>query len=127
MAHSDAKYIFLSRPRRFGKSLLTSTLHAYFEGQKELFKGLAVEELEKEWTEYPVLHFDMSTAKHVDKKRLESELDLKLLRYEKRLTAPMKKKQKPTNAWKASSAAPTNRRGARWWCSSTNTTLRCWT
>ena len=60
MAHSDAKYIFLSRPRRFGKSLLTSTLHAYFEGQKELFKGLAVEELEKEWTEYPVLHFDMS-------------------------------------------------------------------
>ena len=83
MAHSDAKYIFLSRPRRFGKSLLTSTLHAYFEGQKELFKGLAVEELEKEWTEYPVLHFDMSTAKHVDKKRLESELGLKLLRYEK--------------------------------------------
>lgn len=59
------KYLFLSRPRRFGKSLLTSTLHAYFEGRKELFQGLAIEQLEKEWTEYPVLHFDMSTAKHV--------------------------------------------------------------
>lgn len=64
------KYLFLSRPRRFGKSLLTSTLHAYFEGRKELFQGLAIEQLEKEWTEYPVLHFDMSTAKHVDKEQL---------------------------------------------------------
>ena len=73
MVHSASNYIFLSRPRRFGKSLLTSTLEAYFEGRKELFKDLAVERLETEWTEYPVLRFDMSTAKHVDKERLESE------------------------------------------------------
>lgn len=58
------KYVFLSRPRRFGKSLLSSTLHSYFAGEKDLFKGLAIEGLEKEWTEYPVLHFDMSTFKN---------------------------------------------------------------
>lgn len=77
-----AKYIFLSRPRRFGKSLLTSTLHSYFSGQKELFQGLAIEKLEKEWTEYPVLHFDMSTAKHADSEQLLQELNLKLFNYE---------------------------------------------
>ena len=82
MVHSASNYIFLSRPRRFGKSLLTSTLEAYFKGRRELFKGLALERLETEWTEYPVLHFDMSTAKHVDKERLESELNLKLIEYE---------------------------------------------
>ena len=82
MTHSASKYMFLSRPRRFGKSLLTSTLEAYFEGRKELFKDLVVERLETEWTEYPVLRFDMSTAKHVDKERLESELNLKLIEYE---------------------------------------------
>ena len=83
MTHSASKYMFLGRPRRFGKSLLTSTLEAYFQGRKDLFKGLAVERLETEWTEYPVLRFDMSTAKHVDKERLESELNLKLIGYEK--------------------------------------------
>ena len=61
------KYIFLSRPRRFGKSLLVSTLQAYFEGRKDLFKGLFIETVEKEWTQYPVLRFDMSTAKHCNK------------------------------------------------------------
>ena len=82
LAHSPARYFFLSRPRRFGKSLLVSTLRSYFEGRKELFKGLAVEQLEEEWTQYPVLHFDMSTAKHVNETRLEQELSLKLTRYE---------------------------------------------
>ena len=82
MTHSASKYMFLSRPRRFGKSLLTSTLEAYFKGRRELFKGLALERLETEWTEYPVLHFDMSTAKHVDKEDLILELEKKLLRYE---------------------------------------------
>ena len=77
------KYVFLSRPRRFGKSLFASTLHAYFEGRKELFEGLAVSEYEKEWVRHPVLHFDMSTAKHMDKKGLLSELNLKLRQYEK--------------------------------------------
>ena len=54
------KYIFLSRPRRFGKSLFASTLQAYFEGRKELFEGLAIADYEKEWVKHPVLHFDMS-------------------------------------------------------------------
>ena len=83
MTHSGSNYIFLSRPRRFGKSLLTSTLHSYFEGRKELFEGLAIDKMEKEWTSHPVLHFDMSTAKHVDKEQLEQELGLQLSEYEK--------------------------------------------
>ena len=74
--------VFLSRPRRFGKSLLASTLHSYFAGKKELFKGLAIERLETEWAEHPVLHFDMSTAKHMDKETLEQELNGKLSDYE---------------------------------------------
>ena len=74
MTHGGGKYFFLSRPRRFGKSLLTSTFQSYFEGKKELFKGLAIEKLETEWTEYPVLHFDMSGGKHLDKDQLEEYL-----------------------------------------------------
>lgn len=58
-----AKYIFLSRPRRFGKSLLTTTLHSYFEGNKELFEGLKIMELEKKWNSYPIIHIDLSVAK----------------------------------------------------------------
>ena len=84
MAHSDSNYIFLSRPRRFGKSLLTSTLEAYFEGRRELFKGLALERLETEWTEYPVLHFDMSLGKHLDKEGLERYLLWMLKRTEQK-------------------------------------------
>lgn len=61
-----AKYIFLSRPRRFGKSLLSSTLEAYFQGEKELFRGLKIMGLEKEWEQYPVIHLDLSTAKGLD-------------------------------------------------------------
>ena len=59
-------YYFLSRPRRFGKSLLISTLESYFLGRKELFKGLAIESLEKDWVEYPVLHLDLNTKKYDD-------------------------------------------------------------
>ena len=69
------QYVFLSRPRRFGKSLFASTLHAYYAGQRELFDGLAISEYEKEWVKHPVLHFDMSGAKHLDKARLERYLD----------------------------------------------------
>ena len=58
------KYVFLSRPRRFGKSLLSSTLHSYFDGRKDLFEGLKIMTLEKEWEEYPVIHLDVSTAKN---------------------------------------------------------------
>ena len=78
MTHGASGYKFLSRPRRIGKSLLTSTIHSYFEGRKDLFEGLAIKCLEKEWTSYPVLHFDMSTAKHMDKERLLSELERNL-------------------------------------------------
>ena len=78
----DYSCVFLSRPRRFGKSLLISTLHSYFEGRKDLFEGLDIEALEKEWTVYPVLHFDMSTAKHLDVENLKLELSNKLTRYE---------------------------------------------
>ena len=88
MAHGASNYCFLSRPRRFGKSLLTSTLHSYFAGKKELFKGLAIEKLETEWTEYPVLNFDMSLAKHVDKDTLESMLDVQLFEHEKIYGSP---------------------------------------
>ena len=71
MTHTSGKYFFLARPRRFGKSLLVSTMQSYFEGKKDLFKGLAVDKLEKEWTEYPVLHFDMSGGKHMEPEQLE--------------------------------------------------------
>ena len=74
MTHTDGTYFFLSRPRRFGKSLLVSTFQSYFEGRKELFEGLAIEKLEKEWTEYPVLHFDMSKGKHMDVEQLNRYL-----------------------------------------------------
>ena len=60
---NDAKYAFLSRPRRFGKSLLSTTLESYFSGEKELFEGLKIMKLEHEWTKYPVIHLDLSTAK----------------------------------------------------------------
>lgn len=61
-----ASFVFMSRPRRFGKSLLTSTLYSYFSGDRELFEGLKIMELEEEWTQYPVLHFDLSGAKHIE-------------------------------------------------------------
>lgn len=67
-------FIFLSRPRRFGKSLLCSTLKAYFQGKKELFEGLAVERLEKNWTKHPVFHFDMSVLKNKTKEEMRSTL-----------------------------------------------------
>lgn len=71
---SSGKFFFLSRPRRFGKSLLVSTFQSYFEGKKELFKGLAIEQLEHEWNKYPVLHFDMSGGKHMNKEQLNRYL-----------------------------------------------------
>ena len=74
MTHTDGKYFFLSRPRRFGKSLLVSTFQSYFEGKKELFEGLAIEKLEKEWNEYPVLHFSLAGGKHMEKEQLDQYL-----------------------------------------------------
>ena len=82
LTHGASQYVFLSRPRRFGKSLLVSTLEAYFQGRKELFKGLAIERLEREWTSYPVLRFDMSLGKHMEKEALERYLGDQLSTYE---------------------------------------------
>ena len=84
MTHTDGTYFFLSRPRRFGKSLLVSTFQSYFEGKKELFEGLAIEKLEKEWTAYPVLHFDLSKGKHMENELLEEYLGYLLEDYEKK-------------------------------------------
>jgi hypothetical protein len=67
-------YVFLSRPRRFGKSLLCSTLKCYFEGRRDLFKGLAIEQLEQDWTAYPVLHFSLSSVKDVAPSELPRRL-----------------------------------------------------
>ena len=68
-------YYFLSRPRRFGKSLLISTLEAYFQGKKELFEGLAMEQLEKDWITYPILHIDLNTQKYDTPESLENKLN----------------------------------------------------
>lgn len=84
MTHTDGTYFFLSRPRRFGKSLLVSTFKSYFEGKKELFEGLAIEKLEKEWNTYPVLHFDLSKGKHMEKAQLEEYLGYLLEDYEQK-------------------------------------------
>jgi len=75
-------WIFLSRPRRFGKTLLTSTLQAYFEGRKELFEGLAMEELETEWVKYPVFHFNMSELKDLPIEEIQPRIGLQLEPYE---------------------------------------------
>ena len=78
-----AKFIFLSRPRRFGKSLLSSTLHSYFAGKRELFEGLKIMELEQDWQTYPVLHFDLSGAKHMPPQQVKQELGRLMDEYEK--------------------------------------------
>ena len=75
-------YYFLSRPRRFGKSMLISTLKAYFQGKKELFGGLAIEALEKEWKQYPVLHLDLNAKKFDEPEDLIRLVDRQLLIYE---------------------------------------------
>ena len=80
---AEGKYYFLSRPRRFGKSLLLSTLQAYFEGQQELFRGLAVEQLEREWKKYPILHLDLNSREYKDEASLEAELNRHLEGWEK--------------------------------------------
>lgn len=76
-------YYFLSRPRRFGKSLLISTLEAYFQGKKELFQGLAMEKLEKEWKQYPILHLDLNIEKYDTLDSLNNILDKNLVAWEK--------------------------------------------
>ena len=80
----NGKYIFLSRPRRFGKSLLISTLKAYFQGKKELFEGLAISELEQTWESYPVLHLDLNVGLYTSKEGLLEALNSNLVDWEEK-------------------------------------------
>lgn len=79
---SSQNYFFLSRPRRFGKSLLVSTMESYFKGRKELFKGLAIEKLEKDWVEYPVLHLDLTGKAYNSQNSLLEILNYHLSQWE---------------------------------------------
>lgn len=80
----ESRFVFLSRPRRFGKSLLCSTLDYYFQGRKDLFEGLAIAELEKEWKQHPVLHFDLSLCKNqLEMSGITSELNRQIEAYER--------------------------------------------
>ena len=81
MVTTDAKNFFLSRPRRFGKSLLIDTLRCYFEGRKELFKGLYIDDKEKEWKKYPVIRLNLSNGKYYDKERVHPTINY-ILEYE---------------------------------------------
>lgn len=79
----ESQFVFLSRPCRFGKSLLCSTLKYYFQGRKDLFEGLAIAELEKDWKQHPVLHFGLSACKNLYKEEeILSALDSQLRDYE---------------------------------------------
>lgn len=80
----SGKIYFLGRPRRFGKSLLVSTLEQYFLGNKELFKGLAMDKLETEWKQYPVFHVDFSTGNYLNDGALEEKLSGTISRWETR-------------------------------------------
>ena len=84
MVSTDSTYYFLSRPRRFGKSLLVDTLRCYFEGRKELFEGLYIYDKEKEWRKYPVIRVDLSRGKYYEKERVHPILDSILNTHEKR-------------------------------------------
>ena len=79
---SEGRQYFLSRPRRFGKSLLLSTMRAYFEGKKELFTGLKISELEKDWIKYPVFYFDFNQNKYESSNDLATVLDIHLSKWE---------------------------------------------
>lgn len=93
LAHGT-KNNFLSRPRRFGKSLLVTTMQAYFEGKKELFKGLAIDKLETEWVEYPVIHLDLSRGKYYSIENLHIILNGVLEPYEEKYGIVVEKEDK---------------------------------
>ena len=80
---NEGSYYFLSRPRRFGKSLLLSTVEAYLSGKRELFKGLAIEQLEKDWTAYPIMHLDLNTDRYNTADVLKDRLNLFLSHWER--------------------------------------------
>ena len=89
----EGKPYFLSRPRRFGKSLLLSTMEYYFLGKKELFSGLAIEKLEKDWTEYPIIKISFGSDNYPDLDSLKSALNFILSKYEKLYNIPVDDKR----------------------------------
>ena len=136
----SGQYYFLSRPRRFGKSLLISTLEAYFLGKKELFKGLAMEGLEKDWTTHPVLHLDLNTQKYDTPEALNNVLEENLNYWEslygaseseigvaRRFNGIIRRAAEKAGqkVVVASSAVRQRKRGRKWWCWWTNTTSPC--
>ena len=92
----ESQFVFLSRPRRFGKTLLCSTLKYYFQGRKDLFEGLAIDELEKDWKQYPVLHFDISRCKNKKTPQgIVEALNYQLAKYEKTFGLPIGETMSP--------------------------------
>ena len=89
LTHNGSVY-FLSRPRRFGKSLLVSTLENYFLGHKELFRGLAIEKMETEWNEYPVFHIDFNATNFTNSGELEKKLNFYLAEWEQKYNLPVR-------------------------------------
>ena len=102
-------YYFLSRPRRFGKSLLVSTLEAYFQGKKELFEGLAMEKLEKDWIEHPILHMDLNIEKYDCQESLDNMLEKTLAAVGKACMEPIHPNVLFPSVSLESSNEPTNR------------------
>ena len=84
----EGKYYFLSRPRRFGKSLMVSTLEAFFSGERELFKGLYVDTVEWDWQQYPIMHLDLNVKKYDTKEDLDKLLNRHLEQWELAYDSP---------------------------------------
>jgi len=95
MVTTEAKNFFLSRPRRFGKSLLVDTLRCYFEGRKELFEGLYIYNKEKEWRKYPVIRLDLSNGKYYEKEQVHPTINFVLEQQEEKFG--ISKPEDPTN------------------------------
>lgn len=85
---SEGKYYFLSRPRRFGKSLMVSTLEAFFSGERELFNGLYVDSVEWDWQQYPILHIDLNVKKYETEEDLDKILNRHLEKWERLYDSP---------------------------------------
>ena len=118
------RYFFLSRPRRFGKSLMISTLQAYFEGKKELFEGLAIEQLEKEWVKRPVLHIDLNIEKYNTPDSLDKILNDTLVQWEELYGTRLRKPLSPYGLPELS-AVPAKKAVNVLPSLSTSTTSRC--
>lgn len=123
---NDGTIYFLSRPRRFGKSLLVSTIENYFLGRRELFKGLAIDALEKEWLEYPVFHIDFNGCNFTKAGTLDSVIEETVSSWERKY-GHSDDFTDVGGRFAEVLRRPTRPPGGGAWCSSTNTTSHCWT